>query len=86
MSDDDGGIVIPYLTTHHVFGATEKRVREGRVPPVYTGDCEGVLFTYELVGGLLRFLFKVVIDDVVAVEALTGSTIVAIEDGEGEAR
>ena len=86
MSDDDGGVVCPNLITGHVFRATEKRVRDGRVPPAYTRDCEGVLFTYELVGALLPFSCKVVIGEVVAVETLMDSTVVAIEDGEGEER
>ena len=45
-----------------------------------------MLFTYELLDSLLPFSCKVVIGEVVVVEALTGSTIVAIEDGEGGAR
>ena len=85
LSDDGSGAVGQNPTNGHVFGATEKRVREGRNPPVYTGDCEGVLFAYELLGTLLPFTCKVVIGEVVAVEALIGSTIVAIEDGEGGA-
>ena len=63
---------------------TEKRVRGGRVPPVYTSDCEGVLFTHELVGTLLPFSCKVAIGEMVAVEALMGSTVEAVEDGEEE--
>ena len=45
-----------------------------------------MLFTCELLGALLPFSCKVVISEVVVVEALTGSTIVAIEDGEEGAR
>ena len=86
LSDDDGGFVCPYPTTVHVFGLTERRIREGRVLPVHTDDCEGVLFTYELVGAMLPFSDKVVIGEVVAVEVLMGSTVVAIEDDEAEAR
>ena len=64
----------------------EKRVREGKVPPVYTSDCEGVLFTHELVGALLPFSGKAVIGEMVVVEGLTGSAVGAVEDGEWEAR
>ena len=65
---------------------TEKGVREGRVPPVYTSGCEGVLFTHELVGALLPLSGRVAKGEIVMVEALTGSTVRAVEDGEGGAR
>ena len=65
---------------------TEERLREGRVPPVYTSDCEGVLFMHELVDALLPISGKVTIGEMVVVEALTGSTVGAFEDGEEEAR
>ena len=41
---------------------------------------------HELVGALLPFSGKVAIGEIVAVETLMGSTVGAIEDGEGEAR
>ena len=65
---------------------TEKRVREGRVPSVYMSDCKGVLFMHELVGALLPFSGKVAIGEMVAVKAVIGSTVGAVEDGEGGAR
>ena len=65
---------------------TEKRVREGRVPCVYMSDCKGVLFMHELVGALLPFSGKVAIGEMVAVKAVIGSTVGAVEDGEGGAR
>ena len=40
---------------------------------------------HELVGALLPFLGKVAIGEMVAVKALMGSTVGAIEDGEGRA-
>ena len=64
----------------------EKRVREGRVPSVYTSDCKGVLFMHELIGALLPFSGKVAISEMVAFKALMGSTVEAIEDGERGAR
>ena len=64
----------------------EKSVREGRVPPVYTSDCKGVLFTPELVGALLPFLGKVAIGGTVAVKALMSSAVEAVEYSEVEAR
>ena len=45
-----------------------------------------MLFTHELVGSLLPFSGKVAIREMVAVEALMGSTVGVVEDGEGKAR
>ena len=86
LSYGGGGVVYPYPAAGHVFGASKKRVREGRVSPVYTSDCEGVLFPHELVGALLPFSGKVAIREMVAVEALMDSTVGAVEDDEREAR
>ena len=65
---------------------TEKRVRRGRVSSVYTSDCKSVLFMHELVGALLAFSGEVAIGEMVTVKALMGSTVGAIEDGEGAVR
>ena len=78
-------VVYPYPAASHVFGALKERVREGRVFPVYTSDCDGVLLPHELAGALLPFSGKVAICEMVAVEALMGSAVGAIEDGEREA-
>ena len=86
LSYGGGGVVYPYLAAGHVFGAAKKRVRQGRVSSVYASDCEGVLFTYELVSALLPFSDKVAIGEMVAVEALMGYTVGAGEDSEGQAR
>ena len=43
-----------------------------------------MLFTHELVGVLLLFSGRVAIGEIVTVEALTGSTVEAVEDGGGE--
>ena len=45
-----------------------------------------MLLTHELVGTLLSFSGKVSIGEMVAVEALTGSAIGAVEDDKMEAR
>ena len=79
------GVVHPYPAASHIFGASKERVRESRVSPVYTSDCEGVLFSHELVGALLPFSGKVAIGEMVAVEALMGSAVGAVENGEREA-
>ena len=42
-----------------------------------------MLFTQELVGALSSFSGKVAISEMVAVKALMGSAVGAIEDGEG---
>ena len=65
---------------------TEKRVQEGEARSVHTSDCKGVLFMHELVGALLPFSGKIAIGETIAVKALMGSTVGAIEDGEGGAR
>ena len=79
------GVVHPYPAASHIFGASKERVRESRVSPVYTSDCEGVLFSHELVGALLPFSGEVAIGEMVAVEALMGSAVGAVENGEREA-
>ena len=45
-----------------------------------------MLLTHELVGASLPFSSKVAICEMVAVEALVGSAVRAVEDGEEEAR
>ena len=81
-----GGVVHTYPATGYVFGAAKMRVQEGKVSSVYKSDCEGVLFTHELVGVLLPSSGKVTIGEMVAIETLMDSTVGAVEDGEGEAR
>ena len=49
------------------------------------GHCEGVLFANELVGSLLPFTGEVAIGEMVAVKALVGSAVGAVEDDEREA-
>ena len=68
-----------------IWGDGEARPRGSNSTRLH-GDYEGVMFTYELLGALLPFSCRVVIGEVVVVEAMIGSTIVAIEDGEGGAR
>ena len=46
LSYSGSGVVYPYPAASHVFWASKERVREGRVSPVYTNDCEGVLFPH----------------------------------------
>ena len=79
------GVVHPYPAASHIFGASEERVRESRVSPVYMSDCEGVLLSHELVGALLPSSGKVAIGEMVAAEALMGPAVEAVENGEREA-
>ena len=83
MSGCGGCVVYPYPATGYVFGSAEKCAREGRVAPVYASNCEGVLFTHELVAKLLPFSGEIAIGEVVAVKALVGSAVKVVEDGEG---
>ena len=84
LSYSGSDVVYPYPAASHVFGVPKERVREGRVSPVYTSDCESVLFPHELIGALLPFSGKVAIGEMVAVEALIGSAVGAVEGGEKE--
>ena len=79
------------LYTHTQPPATYLRRRKSasenvELRPFYAGTCEGVLFTHELVGTLLPFSGEIATGEMIAVKALVGSAVGAIEDGEGEAR
>ena len=83
LSGCGGCVVYPYPAFSNVFGSAQERVREGGVAPVDVGDCEGVLIANELVGSLLPFTGEIAIKgEMVAVKALVGSAVGAIEDGE----
>ena len=86
LSGCGGCVVYPYPASSNVFGSAQERVREGGVAPVDAGHCEGVLFANELVGSLFPFTGEVAMSEMVAVKALVGSAVRAVEDGEGEAR
>ena len=76
----DGGLV--QLPSTRIWRGSASE----RSSAVYTSDCEGVMSTHELIGALLPFSGKVTIGEMVAVEALIGSGVGAVEDGEGEAQ
>ena len=86
LSGCGGCAVYSYLASSNVFGSAQERVREGGVAPVDAGDCEGVLFANELVGSLLSFTGEIAKGGMVAIKALVGSAVGAVEDGPGEAR
>ena len=84
LSGCGGCVVYPYPASTYVFGSAQERVREGRVAPVDTSNCESVLFAHELVGSLLPFTGEIAIGEMVAVKTLVGSAVRAGEDGKGE--
>ena len=86
MTDSGGGIVDPYPSASHLFGATEKSIGESGVAPIYPSNGEGVLFSHSFIGALLSVASEVAIGELIAVEALMGATVRSIKDGEGEAR
>ena len=86
MSYGGGGVVYLYPSAGYVFGPVKKHVRDGRASSVYASACEGMLITHELVDALLQFSDKVAIDEMVAVEALMGSAVGAVDISEWETR
>ena len=86
LSGCAGCVVYPYPASGNVFGSAQERVRKSEVAPVDAGHFESVLFANELVGSLLPFTGEVAIGEMVAVKALVGSGVGAVEYGEGEAR
>ena len=85
MADSGGGVVDPYPSASHVFGATEKGIGESEIAPVYPRNGEGVLFSHKFIGVLLAFASEVAIGELIAVEVLMGTTVRSIKDGEGKA-
>ena len=81
-----GCVVYLYPASRYAFGSAQERVREGGVAPVDASNCKSVLFANELVSSLLSFTGEVAIGEMVAVNALVGSAVGAVEDGEGGAR
>ena len=56
------------------------------VAPIYPSNGEGVLFSHNFIGALLAFASEVAIGELIAVEALMGTTVRSIKGGEGKAR
>ena len=76
----------PYPSASRVFGAAEKSIGESGVASIDPSNGEGVLFAHSFIGALLSVVSQVAIGELVAIEALVGTTVRAIKDGEGEAR
>ena len=64
----------------------EKSIGESRVAPIDSSDGEGVLFSHNFKGALLAFASEVAIGELVAIEALTDTTVRSFDNGEGKAR
>ena len=86
MTDSGGGIVDPYPAASRVFGATEKSIGESGVAPIHPSNGEGVLFSHNFIGAWLSVASVVTIGELIAIEALMGTTVRSIKDGEGGAR
>ena len=86
MTDSGGGVVDPYPFASRVFGATEKSIVESGVAPIDSSNGEGVLFAYNFIGALLSVASEVAIGELIAIEALMGTTVRSFEDGKREAR
>ena len=86
LADSGRGIVDPHPSTSRVFGATEKSIGESGVAPIDPSNGEGVLFSHNFIGALLAFASEVAIGELIAVEALMGTTVRSFKDGEGKAR
>ena len=85
MTDSGGGVVDPYPSASRVFGA-EKSIVESGVAPIDSSNGEGVLFAYNFIGALLSVASEVAIGELIAIEALMGTTVRSFEDGKREAR
>ena len=84
--DSGGEIVNPYPSASRVFGATEKSIGESRVAPIDPSNGESVLFAHNFIGALLSVAREVAIGELIAIEALVGTTVRAIKYCEGKAR
>ena len=86
MADSGGGIIDPYPFASRVFGATEKSIGESGVAPIHPSNGEGVLFAHDFIGASLSVASEVSMGELIAIEALMGTTARAFEDGKGKAR
>ena len=86
MADSGGGIVDPYPSASHVFGATEKSIRESGVAPIGPSNGEGVLFAHDFISASLSVASEVAVGELIAIEALMATSVRSFEDGERKAR
>ena len=86
MADSGGGIVDPYPSASHVFGATEKSIGESGVAPIHPSNGEGVLFAHDFISASLSVASEVAVGELIAIEALMATPVRSFEDGERKAR
>ena len=86
MADSGRGIVDPYPSASHVFGATEKSIGESGVAPIDPSNGEGVLFAHEFIRASLSVASEVAVGELIAIEVLMGTTVRSFKDGERKAR
>ena len=85
MGDNGGGIVDPYPSASRVFGATEKSIGESGVAPIDSNG-EGVLFAHTSIRAVLSVARGIAIGKLIAIEALMGTTVQSINNGDREPR
>ena len=86
MGDSGGGIVDPYPSASRVFGATEKSIGESGVAPIDSSNGEGVLFAHTSIRAVLSVAREIAIGELIAIEALMGTTLQSIHNCNGEPR
>ena len=86
MADSGGGIVDPYPSASHVFGATEESIGESGVAPIDSSYGEGVLFAHDFISASLSVASEVAVGELIAIEALMSTPVRSVEGGEREAR
>ena len=84
--DSGGGIVDPYPSASHVFGATEESIGESGVAPIDPSNGEGVVFVHDFIRASLSVASEVAVGELIAIEALMATSVRSVEDGEREAR
>ena len=66
--------------------AAEKSIGESGVAPIDPSNGEGMLFAHNFIGASLSVASEVTIGELIAIEALMGTTVRSFEDCEREAR
>ena len=86
MAHSGGGIVDPYPFASRVFGAAEEAIGDSGIAPVYPSNDEGVLLSHKFVGALLTLASEIAIGEMIAIDALMGTTVRSVKDGKGKVR
>ena len=84
---DCGGCVVYHTQPSARYLGRRRSASESvELRPFRRATVKACLFTHKLVGTLLPFSGEIAIGEMLAVKAMVGSAVGAIEDGEGEAR